>query len=53
MPRFKAGESRNQMEKFPETINEYIPEGHLAKLVLLVGEENGFYVFDREISSQP
>ncbi len=33
MPRFKAGESRNQMVLFPETINEYIPDGHLAKLV--------------------
>jgi transposase len=36
MPKFKAGESRNQMVLFPETINEYIPEGHLAKLVLLI-----------------
>ena len=36
MPGFKAGESRNQMVLFPETINEYIPEGHLAKLVLLI-----------------
>jgi transposase len=36
MPRFKAGESRNQMVFFPETINDYIPEGHLAKLVLSI-----------------
>ena len=36
MPRFKAGESRNQMVLFPETINDYIPEGHLAKLVLSI-----------------
>jgi len=28
MPKFKTGESRNQMVLFPETINEYIPEGH-------------------------
>jgi len=36
MPRFKAGESRNQMILFPETINDYIPDGHLAKLVLTI-----------------
>ena len=36
MPRFKAGESRNQMVLFPETINDYIPDGHLAKLVLTI-----------------
>lgn len=36
MPRFKAGESRNQMVLFPETINDYIPDGHLAKLVLSI-----------------
>jgi len=36
MPKFKAGESRNQMVFFPETINDYIPEGHLAKLVLSI-----------------
>jgi transposase len=36
MPRFKAGESRNQMILFPETINDYIPEDHLAKLVLSI-----------------
>ncbi len=36
MPRFKTGESRNQMVLFPETINDYIPEGHLAKLVLSI-----------------
>jgi len=36
MPRFKAGESKNQMVLFPETINDYIPEGHLAKLVLSI-----------------
>jgi len=36
MPRFKAGESRNQMVLFPETINDYIPEDHLAKLVLSI-----------------
>jgi len=33
---FKAGESRNQMVLFPETINDYIPDGHLAKLVLSI-----------------
>ncbi|SDU46014.1 hypothetical protein SAMN04487931_10965 [Desulfobacula phenolica] len=36
MPRFKAGESRDQMVFFPEAINDYIPEGHLAKLVLSI-----------------
>ncbi len=36
MLKFKAGESRNQMVFFPETINDYIPEGHLAKLVLSI-----------------
>ncbi len=36
MPQFKNGESRNQMVLFPETINDYIPEGHLAKLVLSI-----------------
>jgi len=36
MPKFKPGESRNQMVLFPETINDYIPEGHLAKLVLSI-----------------
>ena len=36
MPRFKAGESKNQMVLFPETINDYIPDGHLAKLVLTI-----------------
>ncbi len=36
MPRFKIGESRNQMVLFPETINDYIPEGHLARLVLSI-----------------
>ena len=36
MPKFKAGESINQMVLFPETINDYLPEGHLAKLVLSI-----------------
>ncbi len=36
MLKFKAGESRNQMVLFPETINDYIPDGHLAKLVLTI-----------------
>ena len=33
---FKTGESRNQMIFFPESINDYIPEDHLAKLVLSI-----------------
>lgn len=36
MPKFKAGESRNQMVLFPETINHYISEGHPARLVLSI-----------------
>jgi len=36
MPKFKTGESRNQMVLFPETINDYIPEGHPARLVLSI-----------------
>jgi transposase len=36
MPKFKAGESRNQMVLFPETINDYIPEDHPARLVLSI-----------------
>lgn len=36
MPGFKTGESGNQMVLFPETINAYIPDGHLAKLVLSI-----------------
>lgn len=36
MPKFKAGESINQMVLFPETINDYLPEDHLAKLVLSI-----------------
>ena len=36
MLNFKSGESRNQMVFFPESINDYIPENHLAKLVLSI-----------------
>ena len=36
MLNFKTGESRNQMMFFPESINDYIPEDHLAKLVLSI-----------------
>ncbi len=36
MLNFKTGESRNQMMLFPESINDYIPEDHLAKLVLSI-----------------
>ncbi len=36
MPKFKSGESRNQMLLFPETISDYIPEDHLARLVLSI-----------------
>jgi len=36
MPRFKSGESRDQMLLFPETISDYIPEAHLARLVLSI-----------------
>ena len=36
MPKFKTGESRNQMVLFPETINDYIPEGHSARIVLSI-----------------
>ncbi len=36
MGKFKRGESRNQMVFFPESINDYIPENHLARLVLSI-----------------
>lgn len=36
MVKFKRGESRNQMVFFPESINDYIPENHLARLVLSI-----------------
>ena len=36
MPIFKAGKSRNQMVLFPETIDDYISDDHLAKLVLSI-----------------
>jgi len=36
MPKFKTGEPRDQVALFPETINDYLPEGHLAKLVLSI-----------------
>ncbi len=36
MPKFKAGESINQMLLFPETINDYIPKDHSARLVSLI-----------------
>ena len=36
MPKFKSGESKNQMVLFPETINDYISDDHLAKLVLSI-----------------
>ena len=36
MPRFKSGESRDQMLLFPETISDYIPKDHLARLVLSI-----------------
>ena len=36
MIKFKSGESRNQMVFFPESINNYIPENHLARLVLSI-----------------
>ena len=36
MLNFKTGESRDQMMFFPESINDYIPEDHLAKLVLSI-----------------
>lgn len=34
--KFKKGESRNQTTMFPATIEEYIPEEHLAKLVCTI-----------------
>ena len=36
MLNFKTGESRDQMMFFPESIKDYIPEDHLAKLVLSI-----------------
>jgi transposase len=36
MPKFKTGESRNQMVLFPAMINDYISEGHPARLVLSI-----------------
>lgn len=36
MPKFKTGEARNQITLFPQSINEYIPDNHLAKLVLQI-----------------
>ncbi len=36
MPKFKSGESRNQIALFPPTIDEYIPEDHLSRLVLSI-----------------
>lgn len=36
MPKFKNGESRNQIILFPEAINDYIPESHSARLVLSI-----------------
>ena len=38
MIRFKEGESRQQGIMFPNTIEDYIPKGHLAKLVLTIVE---------------
>lgn len=38
MIRFKEGESRQQAIMFPNTIEDYIPKGHLAKLVLKIVE---------------
>jgi len=36
MLNFKTGESRDQMMFFSESINDYIPEDHLAKLVFSI-----------------
>lgn len=36
MPKFKSGESRNQIALFPPTIDEYISEDHLSRLVLSI-----------------
>jgi len=36
MPKFKTGEARNQIVLFPKTINEYIPNNHLSKLVFQI-----------------
>jgi len=38
MIKFKEGESRQQGILFPNTIEDYIPKGHLAKLVLTIVE---------------
>ena len=36
MIKFKAGEDRSQQLLFPTTINEYLPKGHLAKLIFTI-----------------
>jgi transposase len=51
MPMFKDSESRNQMLLFPETINEYIPDGHLAKLVLSIISSLNLYPIICKFSS--
>jgi len=39
MIKFKRGESRIQVAMFPSTIEEYLPKGHLAKLVVSIVEK--------------
>ena len=38
MIKFKNGESRTQVVLFPDTLEDYLPDDHLAKLVLLIVE---------------
>lgn len=38
MIRFKKGESRKQGVLFPKRIEDYLPDGHLAKLVVMIVE---------------
>ncbi len=40
MPKFKSGESRNQIALFPPTIDEYIPEDHLGLVLSIVSSLN-------------
>lgn len=36
MKRFKTGESRNQMVLFPQSLDDYLPDNHLSKLILSI-----------------
>ena len=36
MIKFKTGEDRSQQLLFPTTINEYLPQDHLAKLIFTI-----------------